>query len=393
MPEKNLDFDTVINRYKTKCLKYDFAKKRGYREDVLPLWVADMDFKSSSYIEQAIVDQAKHGIYGYSNIQEGDGFFEAVKGFMKRHHDWDVDGKWHVHSPGVCFAIANAIRAYTNIGDSVIICQPVYYPFSNIITQNNRKLVVNELLYDGNGEYSIDFDDFERKIVKNQVKLFILCNPHNPVGRVWTKDELLKLGEICKKHSVLVFSDEIHFDFIWEARHNIFQEVSDDFKEFTITATSASKSFNLAGLQQANIFIANKKLKDRFKMMYEVSGLDEPNLMGLVATEAAYKYGDEWLFAVKKYIKENLAFAKKYIEENLPGVRLVKTEGTFLLWLDFTACGIDPLKIDDLIINKANLWLDSGRIFGKSGIGFQRINIACSRATLYEALDRIKNCL
>ena len=220
MPERNLDFDKIINRRGTKCLKYDFAVKRGYPEDVLPLWVADMDFRSTSYVEDAIHNLASHNIYGYTNLQKGDGFFEAVAGWMKRHHNWEVLPEWHVHTPGVCFAIATAIRAYTNEGDAVIIQQPVYYPFKNIIVQNKRKLVSNDLLYDGKGHYSIDFEDFENKIKNNSVKLFVLCNPHNPVGRVWTTAELKRLGDICKKYNVIVFSDEIHFDFIWKSHHN-----------------------------------------------------------------------------------------------------------------------------------------------------------------------------
>lgn len=393
MAERNLDFDKIVDRKGTRCLKYDFAVKRGLPEDVLPLWVADMDFKTSSYIEDALHEVVSHNIYGYTNIQEGDGFFEAVAGWMKRHHDWEVKREWHVHTPGVCFAISNAIRAYTNVGDAVIIQQPVYYPFSNIIVQNSRKLVSNDLLYDGEGHYSIDFDDFENKIKEHDVKLFILCNPHNPVGRVWTKEELERLGDICKKYNVLVFSDEIHFDFIWTGTHHIFQEIKPEYREFTITATAPSKTFNLAGAQQSNIFIANSDLKQKFVKEYEISGLDEPNRFGIEATEAAYTNGDEWYEAVKKYIKANIDFAKEYVENNLPGVKLIPTEGTYLIWLDFGAAGIDAKTLDDLIINKAKLWLDSGRIFGKAGAGFQRINTACPRSVLEEALARIKKCL
>ncbi|MDO4187501.1 MAG: MalY/PatB family protein [Lachnospiraceae bacterium] len=393
MSERNLDFDKVIDRKGTHCLKYDFAVKRGYPEDVLPLWVADMDFKTTSYVEDALNEVVSHNIYGYSNIQNGDGFFEAVAGWMKRHHDWAVYPEWHVHTPGVCFAIANAIRAYTEIGDAVIIQQPVYYPFSNIIIQNSRKLVSNDLIYDGAGHYSIDFEDFENKIKENNVKLFILCNPHNPVGRVWTKDELEKLGDICSKNGVIVFSDEIHFDFIWSGSHTIFQEIKPEYKEFTITATAPSKTFNLAGAQQSNIFIANEELKKKFVKEYDVAGLDEPNRFGIAATMAAYNYGDEWYEAVKKYIKANIEFAEEYIEKNLPGVKLIPTEGTYLIWLDFNNTGLCARELDDLIIKKAKLWLDSGKIFGKTGIGFERINVACPRSILLEALERIKNIM
>lgn len=391
--ERNLDFDKVIDRKGTHCLKYDFAVKRGYPEDVLPLWVADMDFKTTSYVEDAISEVAAHNIYGYTNIQNGDGFFEAVAGWMKRHHDFTVYPEWHVHTPGVCFAIANAIRAFTEVGDAVIIQQPVYYPFSNIIKHNSRKLVSSDLVYDGVSHYSIDYDDFESKIKENNVKLFILCNPHNPVGRVWTKEELERLGDICKKYGVIVFSDEIHFDFIWSGSHTIFQEVKPEYKEFTVTATAPSKTFNLAGVQQSNIFIANKELKKKFVDEYNISGLDEPNRFGIAATMAAYNYGDEWYEAVKKYIKANIEFAKEYIEENIPKVKLIPTEGTYLIWLDFRELGLCQRELEDLIVNKAKLWLDSGAIFGKVGQGFQRINVATNRAILQEALDRIRDAV
>ena len=391
MAERNLDFDTVINRRNTKCLKYDFARRRGYPENVLPLWVADMDFRTSSYVEDAINGLAAHNIYGYTNNQDGDGFFEAVAGWMKKRHDWEVRHEWHVKTPGVCFAIGSAIRGLTEPGDAVIIEQPVYYPFADIIRKNNRKLVVSELRQNDEGHYEMDFEDFERRIQEENVRLFILCNPHNPVGRAWSREELLTIGKICEKHGVTVFSDEIHFDFIWSGTHCVFQEVRPEFREFTVTATSPSKTFNLAGAQQSNIFIPDRGLRQRFIEEYDASGLDEPNIFGIAAAEAAYKYGDEWYEAVKRYIKANIDYVREFTQTSLPGVRLVPTEGTYLLWLDFRGWGTDPEALDDLIVHKAKLWLDSGRIFGKTGAGFQRINAACPGSVLAEALDRIKN--
>ena len=388
--ERNLDFDTVIDRKGTKCLKYDFAVKRGYPEDILPLWVADMDFKTTSFVEDALAKVVSHGIYGYTNIQKGDGFFEAVAGWMKRHHGWEVYPEWHVITPGVCLAISVAVRAFTKPKDAVLIQQPVYYPFSSIVRQNDRTLVSSDLVYDGNGHYAIDFEDFEKRIIDNDVKLFILCNLHNPVGRVWSREELEQLGEICKKHHVVVFSDEIHFDFIWSGTHHVFQEVRPDFREFTVTATAPSKTFNLAGAQQSNLFIPNAKLRKQFINEYEITGLDEPNVFGIAAAQAAYSNGDEWYEAVKRYIRGNIDFTEQYIKEHLPGIRLVPPEGTYLLWLDCRETGISAEEMDDRIINQAKLWLDSGRIFGKSGEGFQRINVACPRRILADALERIK---
>ncbi|MCR5717237.1 MAG: pyridoxal phosphate-dependent aminotransferase [Lachnospiraceae bacterium] len=390
MTETNLDFDTIINRTNTKCLKYDFAEKRGYPKDVLPLWVADMDFRTSSYVEEAIKKAVEHNIYGYTNIRHGDGFFDAVCAWMQQHHDFTPQERWLVHTPGVVFAICMAIRALTNPGDAVLIQQPVYYPFSGAVKSNGRVPVSSDLVRDEQGNYQIDFEDFERVIVAHQVKLFILCNPHNPVGRVWTREELSRIGRICRERGVIVFSDEIHFDFIWNGDHHVFQEVEESFREFTITATSASKTFNLAGLQQANLFIPDETI--RRKLIHEVraTGYDEPSLLGIAATQAAYEHGEMWYASVKAYIEQNIDYAVSYVAEHIPGVQLVKPEGTYLIWLGFTKTGVDANELDDLIVNKAKLWLDSGRIFGSTGAGFQRINTACPRSVLAEALGRIK---
>ena len=393
MAERNLDFDQIINRRNTRCLKYDFAARRGYPEDILPLWVADMDFKTSSYVEDALSELVRHNIYGYSNTQPGDGFFEAVSGWMERHHGWKVDPLWHVKSPGVCFAIASAIRALTEPGDSVIIQQPVYYPFSSLIRHNGRKVVSSDLVRDAEGHYSMDYDDFEQKVIRHDVKLFILCNPHNPVGRVWTKEELQRIGRICAAHGVIVFSDEIHFDFVWEGEHNVFQEIDPAFREFAVTATSPSKTFNLAGLQQSNIFIPNISLKRRFTEEINRTGYDEPTIFGIAAAQAVYENGDTWYESMKAYVEKNICFADEFVREHLPGVSMKKPEGTYLIWLDFSGTGMTTAELDDMIIQKAKLWLDSGAIFGKAGEGFQRINTACPQSILREALERLEDVL
>ncbi|MCR5673626.1 MAG: pyridoxal phosphate-dependent aminotransferase [Lachnospiraceae bacterium] len=391
MPERNLDFDTVINRQGTKCLKYDFAKKRGYPEDVLPLWVADMDFKTSSYIEDALKEVCEKNIYGYTNIQNGDGFFEAVSGWMKRHHDWEVKPSWHVSTPGVVFAIATAVRALTKPNDHVLIQQPVYYPFENAIKNNGRIVVSSDLVLLPDGRWVMDPNDLEEKIVKHDIKLFILCNPHNPVGRVWSREELSCLGKICKKHGVTVFSDEIHFDFIWKKEHNVFCKIDPSFEDMTITATSASKTFNLAGLQQSNIFIPNRDIKRLFEKELYASGYDEPGIFAVAATLAAYSYGEEWYEAMMKYVRNNIEKACEFINEKIPGVSVRVPEGTYLLWLDFNKTLEDDKSINDILINRAKLWLDAGHIFGKGGRGFQRINAACPQSILFEALKRIQD--
>lgn len=388
MGERNLDFDTVVDRKNTHSLKYDFAVKRGKPEDVLPLWVADMDFKVSSYIVDALNAVNEHGIYGYSETKEE--YFDIIRGWMKRRYDWEVSENWLVKTPGIVFALAMAIRAYTKEGDGVLIQQPVYYPFSEVIEDNNRKLVVSELRQGEDGKYYADYEDFENKIVAENVKLFILCNPHNPVGRVWTKEELTKVGDICLKHNVIVISDEIHADFALTRPHTVFTNVKEEYKDIGIVCTSPSKTFNIAGLQVSNIFIANGELRRKLIRQISATGYSQLNLAGLVACEAAYKYGDEWLDAVIKYIKSNADYVEQFIRERLPKVKMTELEGTYLVWLDFRAYGLSDSELNHRIIHKAGLWLDGGSIFGKNGEGFQRINIACPRSTLTEALERIE---
>lgn len=387
MSEKNLDFDTVIERKHTKSLKYDFAAKRGKPEDVLPLWVADMDFKVSSYITDAMESMISHGIFGYSESEED--YFEAVSRWMKRHHDWEVKEDWLVKTPGIVFALAMAVRAFTEKGDGVLIQQPVYYPFGEVILDNQRRLIDNTLVLKENGRYEIDYADFERKIIEERVKLFILCNPHNPVGRVWTKEELTRLGDICLKHNVFVISDEIHSDFVFEGKHHVFAHVKKEFEDICMVCTSPSKTFNIAGLQVSNIFLPNADAARRFRKEVAAAGYSQVSLPGLVACQAAYRYGDEWLRAVLAYIKENADFTRRYLREKMPKIKMIKQEGTYLVWLDFREYGLSDKELDKLILEEAGVWLDSGAVFGKCGEGFQRINIACPRATLELALDRL----
>lgn len=387
MPERNLDFDRVIDRRNTKSIKYDLAAKKGMPEDILPLWVADMDFQVSSYIQEAIIRQAEHGIFGYSNV--GEEYFEIVKGWMKCRHGWDVEADWLVKTPGVVFALSLAVKAFTESGDSILIQQPVYYPFKRVIEANGRRTVSNTLIYKDN-RYFMDFEDFEEKIVKEKIKLFILCNPHNPVGRVWTEEELIKVGDICQKHHVIVISDEIHGDFAFKGKHHVFAGIKKEYGEFTVTCTAPSKTFNLAGLQLSNIFISNPELKKAFCAQMDIVAYEETNVMGMVACEAAYKDGGEWYEAMLKYVEGNIAFTKEYVEKNIPGVTMAEHEGTYLVWLDFGQLGMSGEELEEMIVHKARLWLDSGTMFGESGAGFQRVNVACPRKILEEALERIK---
>ena len=391
MAERNLNFDEIIERKGTDCLKYDFAKRRGLPEDVLPLWIADMDFRTSSYVEDALIDRTKHGIFGYSEVQED--YFRAVAGWMNRHHNWNVEPGWLIKTPGVVFALAMAVKAYTEVGDCVLIQQPVYYPFSEVIEDNERVIVSNDLYLGTDNRYHIDFEDFEKKIVEHHIKLFLLCNPHNPSGRVFTKEELTKLGDICLKHGVIVVSDEIHNDFVFKGEHTVFASVKKEYEDISIICTSPSKTFNLASMLISNIFIPNKKLKSKFRHEVDAAGISQLGVLGLEAAKAAYEKGDEWYEKMMAYVRENIEYVKKYVEEHMPGVKVIDGEGTYLVWLDFRATGIEAEELDHRIIYDAKLWLDSGKIFGKTGLGFQRINVATPRKIVTECLERIRKIL
>lgn len=385
------DFNKITDRRGTNAVKLDLAVARGKPADVLSLWVADMDFPTAPEILAALHKKVDHGIFGYSAPDAA--FFDAVKKWQKEEHDFEVDSKWIVTTPGVVFAISCAIKAFTDEGDSVLIQTPVYYPFKNMIVQNNRYLVTSSL-FEKDGKWQIDFNDFEDKIIKNDVKLFILCSPHNPVSRVWTREELLRLSEICLRHNVLVFSDEIHNDFVYAPnKHTVYSTLSKEAAWNSVVATSASKTFNLAGLQFSLNFIQNPDLKKRFHDERNKTGYDEPSLMGLVATQAAYEHGKEWLSALKQHLGANREFVRSFLKNNLPKVRLIEPEGTYLLWLDFSAYGYTDSELDDIIVNKAKLWLDRGTMFGKEGEFYQRINIATPQPLLKEALERLQRVL
>lgn len=383
----NYDFDTVTDRKNTNAIKYDLAKKRGKPEDAVSLWVADMDFPTAPCIQKAVAEKAAHGIWGYSRPDSR--YYDALKKWYKERHNFEVQNEWVVNTPGVCFALATAVKAFTKEGESVLIQKPVYYPFFNIINSLQRK-VVNSSLILKNNHYEIDFDDFERKIVQENVKMFILCSPHNPGGRVWTKQELQKISEICLAHNVLVVSDEIHSDITFGSNvHTVYGSLSEQALKNSIICTAPSKSFNLAGLQFSNIFIADEKLRKAFSKELDKTGYDEPSVFGIVAATAAYSEGADWFDSVKSYIWENILFAKNYIEENASQIKVLVPEGTYLLWLDFSKTGLSDSEINDRVLNKAKVWLDSGSMFGKEGEKFQRINCATPRIILEDALKRI----
>ena len=381
------NFDEIIDRRGTASIKYDFAAERGYPSGVLPFWVADMDFRAPAPILDALTRRTAHGIFGYTQVK--DDYFAVLQNWFRTRHDWTVERRELILTPGVVFAIATAIRAFTIKGDAVLIQQPVYYPFANMIRQNERVIVDNPLRLI-EGRYEIDFADFEQKIIEHRVKLFILCSPHNPVGRVWTRAELEQIAAVCLRHNVIVVADEIHEEFVRPGfRHVPFASLSEEAAAITVTCTSPSKTFNLAGLQISNIFIRNTLLRRRFKEELSRTGYDEPNTLGLTGAKAAYEHGAEWLAQLLAYIEENHARTKSFLAAHLPKVQIIEPEGTYLLWLDFRAYGLSDEALNEKIIREAHLWLDDGPIFGAGGSGFQRINIACPWATLETGLQNL----
>lgn len=385
------DFEQIINRTGTASLKYDFGMERMGREDLLPLWVADMDFRLPDEVLDEIKRRVDHGIFGYTDLKPD--YKDAVRKWLREKHGWDIQPEWITVTPGVVYAIAAAIRAFTEPGDSVIIQQPVYYPFSECIVSNGRKLVNSQLLYE-NGRYYMDYEDFERKAEENHVCLFILCSPHNPVGRVWSREELIRIGEICRKHDILVFSDEIHCDITYPGvKHIPFANISAEFADRVIAGTSPSKTFNLAGLQISNIVIPNQDLRKRFRRENKAAGYSQANVLGLTACKAVYGLGDRWYKEMLVYLDGNLRYVREFLHQYLPQIRLVEPEGTYLVWLDCSGLNLTHHELEELIVEEAGLWLDPGVIFGKETALFERINIACPRAVLKKAMNRLKEAI
>jgi cystathionine beta-lyase len=381
------DFDEIHNRRNTDSIKWDSGMKYMGRDDLLPLWVADMDFKLPDEVISDIVKRADHGIFGYTD--PGEGYLGPVRDWYKRRHGFDSESDWITVVPGVVYAIALTVRAFTEPGDAVLIQQPVYHPFAATIERNHRKMVNNQLIYK-DGRYEIDFEDFERKIVEEKVKLFLLCSPHNPVGRVWSREDLKCLADICKKHDVMVFADEIHSDFVYKGyKHTSFICLGEEYWDRIIVGTAASKTFNLAGLQISNIFIPDENVRKRFRAENDITGYSEPNIFGMVATKSVYENGEQWLDELLEYLQGNLDYVREFLAEKLPKVKLVEPEGTYLLWLDFSEAVDDQKELKELIVDKARLWLNPGSIFGKETALFERVNIACPRSILKQAMEQL----
>lgn len=385
------NFDAIVDRRGTSCLKYDFAMKRKGRDDLLPMWVADMDFPLPEEILNVFHNRISHGIFGYSDPT--DPYYAALNKWFSTHYGYTIEPEWISVPCGVVFALATAVKAFTEPGDACIIQQPVYYPFREVIENGDRKLVNSQLRYE-NGRYTMNYEDFEQKVVENNVKLYILCNPHNPVGRVWTKDELVRIADICLKHGVTMLVDEVHADFIYPGhKFTSFMTLDEKYREKLIVCTSPSKTFNVAGLQPASIIMPNPEAKAKFETEKAAAGYSNAPIMSLLATTTCYEMGSDWVAELVAYITENKNYFKKFVEENFPKAYFVEPEGTYLIWVDFSAYGYSDEELEHTMLEEAHLWLDSGKIFGPATAQFERFNIACPRSTIETALNQLKEAL
>jgi len=390
------DFDRKIDRNNTSCFKWDAVQSIFGTKDVIPMWVADMDFPIAAEITAALRKRISHEIYGYSMPSES--VIESVISRIDRKYGWKVKPEWIVFTPGIVPALYAAVKAFTVPGDEVVIQDPVYRPFFSAVTANGCAVAENTLNL-VNGRYEMDYKDLESKfkpryqggsIYASRVRMMLLCSPHNPVGRVWTKEELTRAGEIVIKNGGIVISDEIHCELLFKGyKHITFASISEEFEQNSVVCMAPSKTFNIAGLGASSIIIPNPVLRDKFNIA-ALGIMSHPNILALEALEAANRYGDDWLGQVMEYIEGNLQFLAEYIDKKIPGIKLIKLEGTYLVWLDCRGLGFDARELRQFLIQQARVGLEDGYIFGKSGEGFQRMNIACPRSTLEEALNRIE---
>jgi cystathionine beta-lyase len=382
-------FDDVVPRAGTDCAKYDDRLKRFGRADVLPLWVADMDFRAPECVREALQPLVDQNLYGYHLKTER--YVRAIVDWWARRHGVAVDPAGLVFSPGVVSALSHLVLALTAKGDGIIVQPPVYHPFAWAVRVNERRLLENPLREQA-GEYTMDFDDLERKA--REARMLILCSPHNPVGRVWRREELARVADICLRNGLRIVSDEIHNDLVYsQYRHVPTASLSPEVARITATCHAASKTFNLAGLSVAYVMTEGQELREAFRKVSDILHVEALNPFGLRATEAAFTHGEPWLKALLDYLEGNSHLVRSYLREHLPRVTLSPLEGTYLVWLDLRRYGFSPQELRECIIEKARLGLNDGSMFGPGGEGFQRMNIACPRAVLAEALGRLKAAL
>lgn len=383
------DFDRVIDRRNTRSYKWDLVEKIYGHKELIPLWVADMDFEAPKEISQAIRERTNHEIYGYT--EKSAKLFRSITNWYKKRHNWEFYEDWISFTTGVNSGINLAVQVFTKPGDKVIVQPPVYRPFFTAVQNNGRELVCNPLKLES-GRYYMDYKDLEAKF-DPRTRMLILCNPHNPGGRVWSKDELLQLAELCRKHDVLILADEIHADFVYAGRSHVpLASLSEEIAQQTITCVAPNKTFNLAGLNTACTVIANKYLREEFDKMLENSGI-QVNLFGLIAMEAAYTHGEEWLEELLVYLSDNIDYLLEFFQSRVPQIKPIKPEGTFLAWLDCRGLGLTPEDLTDWMTKTARVALNEGSWFGTGGEGFMRLNFGCPREILKQGLERIEKAV
>lgn len=381
------NFDKIIDRTNNFSAKWSEMNKNFGTNNLLPMWVADMDFLTAPCVMEALKDRLEQGIFGYTTRPSS--YNESIVNWLDNRFSWKINQEWLMFSPAVITSISLLIQNLTQKNDKIMIQEPVYSPFHSIVESNERSLVISPLVKLDDGSYVMDYEDIEAKI--KDVKIFILCNPHNPVGRVWTREELTRLGEICLKHNVLVISDEIHSDIILKNhKHTPFASISKEFSENTITCMAPTKTFNLAGLQSSFLVISNPYYYEVMDKAFSILDIKRNNAFSLVATEAAYNYGEDWLYELIKYIEDNVDFAIDYIKNHMPQLKVKKPEGTYLLWVDFSNLNVDKKDLKNALINKGRIALSDGSSFGIGGDGYYRINLACPRSMVLEGLKRIE---
>lgn len=379
------DFDEVISRRGSNSVKWDSAADA----QVLPMWVADMDFRAAPCITDALRRRVEHGVFGYVRVP--DVYYEAAIAWFARRHGWTFRREWMVYTTGVVPALSAVIKALTEPGDRVLIQSPVYNCFFSSIRNNGCEIVSNPLIYEDHA-YRMDYDDLERKAADPKAKLLVLCNPHNPAGRVWTRDELRRVGEICARHGVRVVSDEIHCELVMPGYAYVpFASVSKEFEATCVTCFSPSKSFNIAGLQIANIVAADEEVRRKIDKAINLNEVCDVNPFGVEAAIAAYSEGEDWLSQLCGYLQGNYECMQKYCREYLPDFPLTKLEGTYLVWMDCRFLRLSSKELEDSLLREARLWLNAGTMYGAEGEGFMRWNIACPRSTLREGLDRFRH--
>lgn len=379
------DFDRQIQRRGTDSYKWDSAS----REDVLPMWVADMDFQTAPAIIEALQHRVSHGIFGYTRVPES--YYKSVMDWFARRHGWTVDRRWIIYTSGVVPAVSAIIKALTVPGDKVLVQTPVYNCFFSSIRNNGCETVSSPLIHTGN-TFVIDYDDLERKAANPKVKAMLLCNPHNPAGRVWKREELVRIGEICLRHGVTVVSDEIHCELVFPGHtYTPFASISEEFLQHSVTCISPSKAFNIAGLQIANIVCADASLREKIDRAINDNEVCDVNPFGVIATQAAYNEGEEWLTQLIEYLHANYLYMQEFCRELLPEFPITTLEGTYLVWMDCRTLGIPSEVLELKLIEKAGLWLNAGTMYGAEGEGFMRWNIACPRAELAKGLKRFMN--